>query len=243
MGILDTVLIIPLSASISLGVVLPGIVGTILIIFAVINLAKKKPIFNRKWLLRLCVGIVCFGLIFVLTVETLIIKEALSNESEDTQANFVIVLGCGIFEDGTLTLTLKKRLDAALVYMDRFPDSICVVAGGKGANEPYPEAQAMGEYLLSQGISDDKLLYESQSTSTKENLLYSSKIITDAYPNIDQTVAVVTSDFHIFRTKFLARRFGMQAIGIPSDTSWYLLLNTYMREFFGVLKSFVFDTV
>lgn len=243
LGILNTIILIPYSASISLGVVLPSIVGTIFILFAIVNLKKTKPIFKKKWLLNTLIVIVCIGIIFIMIVEVLIISEAINNESENIKSNFVIVLGCGIFQDGSLTLTLKKRLDAAIEYMNRFPYTICVVSGGKGPNEPFPEAQAMGEYLMSQGIDKDKILYEDKSTSTKENLLYSSKVISQNYPDIEQTVALVSSDFHIFRIKFLAKRFNMQGIGISCDTSWYLRLNCYMREFFGVIKSFVLDTV
>ena len=120
-------------------------------------------------------------------------------------AGFVIVLGCGIFPDGQLTLSLKNRLDAAYDYLKEHEGSLCIVSGGQGANEPVPEAQAMSAYLRSRGIHPDRILMEDRSDSTLRNLMYSREIMA-RYPMQPQTAAIVTSDFHVFRALMLAGR-------------------------------------
>jgi len=178
-----------------------------------------------------------------MVIESLIIVEANTSEADNTEMNFVVILGCGIFPDGSITLTLKNRLDAGIEYLNRYPDSIAIVSGGQGYSEPVPEALAMSDYLLSQGIAKQRILLEDKSTSTKENLIYSSAVMTKNYPNKAQTLALVSSDFHMFRVKFLSKRYSMQSIGIPCPTPWYIRLNTYLREFFAVIKSFIFDVI
>lgn len=241
LGILDTVMLIPVTSSVTLGMAAPGALGTALIIFAVVNLMKKKNFFKSKWLLRLIIIALAAAALFFFTIEAFIWNGAHTKEAGDTETNFVIVMGCGIFPDGSLTLTLKNRLDAAIEYLDRYPNAVCVVSGGQGSNEPMPEGRAMADYLIAQGISEQRVLSEERATSTKENLLFSYEIINDVYPEREKTAALVSSDFHIFRIKFLAKRFGMDAIGVPTETPWYIRINCYIREFFGVMKSFFLD--
>ncbi len=241
LGIIDTIALIPVTSSITLGMAFPAGFGTALIIFSIVNLKKKKPFFKNKVILRIVVGCVALCAIVFFTVEAFIWKEAHSKEAQGTQSNFVIVLGCGIFPDGSLTLALKNRLDAAYAYMQRYPNTVCVVSGGQGSNEPMPEGQAMAEYLIAKGINDGRVLREETATSTRENLLLSYDIIDEVYPEKDKTVAIVSSEFHMFRVKFLAERYGMNAISIPSQTSWYVRPNCYIREFFAVVKSFFLD--
>ena len=241
LGILDTILLIPVTSSVTLGMAFPAVFGLFLIAFSTVNLLKKQPIFKSRILRRILYAATAVAAVFFLTVEAFIWQGAHTKEAEDTKANFVIVLGCGIFPDGTLTLTLKNRLDAALEYMQKFPETICVVSGGQGANEPMTEAQAMSEYLEFKGIDESRIIREGQATSTQENLLYSFSHMDNLYPDREKSVALVSSDFHIFRIKFLAERYSMEAIGIPTDTPWYIRLNCYIREFFAVVKSFLFD--
>ncbi len=241
MGICDTMLLIPVTSSITLGMIAPTIIGIVLIAIGTLNLTKSKPIFKNKTLLKVIALSLTAGILFFSVIEAFIWAEAAADDKDDTQANFVIVLGCGIFPDGRLTLSLKKRLDAAYDYMQMHPMSVCVVSGGQGSNEPLPEGEAMAQYLLEKGIDESRILTELYATSTKQNLKYSYEIINEAYPQTEKTVAIVSSEFHMFRVKFLAKRYGMDAIGIPSPTAWYILPNCMIREFFAVIKSFFLD--
>ena len=241
LGVIDTMLLIPVTSSITLGMAFPAVMGIFLITFSIINLKKRKPFFKNKTLLTIIYIAVTACALFFLVIEAFIWQGAHSDKAQNTESNFVIVLGCGIFPDGRLTLALQNRLDAAYEYMQRYPEAICVVSGGQGSNEPIPEGQAMAEYLLGRGMSEERILREQKATSTKTNLLYSSEIIDENYPEAEKTVAVVSSDFHMFRVRFLSKRFGMDAIGIPAPTSWYIRPNCYIREFFAVIKSYLID--
>ena len=153
--------------------------------------------------------------------------------------DYLIVLGAQI--RGTrITNSLYKRLKTAETYLKENPDTLVIVSGGQGSGEDITEAQAMKEFLIENGIREDRILVEDKSTNTHENILYSKKLINRA----DAKVAVVTNGFHIFRSIGIAKKQGLenvQGLSAPSDP--ILLVNYYIREVFGVVKDFLFGNM
>ena len=86
------------------------------------------------------------------------------------------MLGARVKEH-TVSNSLKKRLDRAIVYAEENPYTILVLSGGKGPGEADSEAQVMYDYLVYNGVSPRQLLMESDSTSTVENIAYSKIVI------------------------------------------------------------------
>ena len=148
---------------------------------------------------------------------------------------FIIVLGAQI--QGTrVTLSLRRRLDAAVSYLEEHPDAVAVLSGGQGKGEAVSEAGAMGEYMRARGISPDRLLLEEKSTSTRENFAFSRSLI----PDRSAPVGVVTNNFHMYRAKEYARRTGYEdPRAIPAPSSPVLFLNYVTREFFAVWKMWI----
>lgn len=63
----------------------------------------------------------------------------------------VIVLGAGV--NGTEpSLSLRTRLDAALDYLERWPEIPVVLTGGQGYGEEITEAACMYAYLTEHGV-------------------------------------------------------------------------------------------
>jgi uncharacterized SAM-binding protein YcdF (DUF218 family) len=52
---------------------------------------------------------------------------------------------------------------------------------------------------------------------------------------------IITNDFHMFRSKILAGRAGLEAYGISSGTPWYIYPNVFLREYLAVFKSLLLD--
>lgn len=148
--------------------------------------------------------------------------------------DYLIVLGAQVREDGP-SAVLRYRLDAAADYMEKNADTICIVSGGKGHNEPYAEGTAMKEYLAAKGIDPARILVEDRSHNTVQNIQFSKKLM--ASP--DAPTAIVTNNFHVTRAMALARKQGLTnvfAIAAPSDLLF--LPNNVFREFFGLAKDF-----
>lgn len=174
---------------------------------------------------------ICFT-IFVI-IETIIIKNM--NSKPDDDCKYMIVLGCQI-RGNMITKSLRMRLDVAYEYANRNPEVIIIVSGGKGQGENTSEAEAMYSYLTQKGIDGSRIIKEEQSTNTDENMSYSVQFI----ENKEDKVAIVTSNFHIFRAKLLARAKGLGSISAAASPSDRILLVNYMvREAIGVVKDFV----
>ena len=62
----------------------------------------------------------------------------------------------------------------------------------------------MQRYLIKQGVPNDNILLEQQSTNTHTNFVYSKEIILEYFNNMPKMVCV-TSQFHILRALKLAK--------------------------------------
>ena len=130
---------------------------------------------------------------------------------------------------------LALRLDATLDYAADNPDTIFIVSGGQGSNEPCTEADAMKTYLETHGLSSDRILTEDQSTNTRENLIFSAELIPEG-----ATVGIITNGFHVCRSLHLADALGYEhAYGIPAKGDLITQPANLFREFFAVIKDYV----
>lgn len=152
--------------------------------------------------------------------------------------DYVVILGCRIRPDGSLYPLLRGRVDRAIEFVRNQEAktgkaAVFVPSGGKGIDEKLPEAEAMANYLLSCGVPENRILIENKSTTTRENMLFSKKLI-DALGRNCQ-VAFSTSNYHVFRGGLLAEKLGWKLEGMGSKTKWYYWPNAYMREFLGLI--------
>ena len=176
--------------------------------------------------------LVLFGLTFFLAVEGCVLSGF--SQRGEPELDYLIVLGAQVRKSGP-TRSLKYRLDAAYDYMIANEHTRCVVSGGQGCNEPDSEARIMCDYLVSKGISADRILLEDKSVNTMENIRNSSAFLNK---EVDH-VGIVTNNFHVFRAMHLSRRQGYQHIcAISAPSTRLYLLNNMTREFFGILKDF-----
>lgn len=140
-----------------------------------IHFYQKYPERVPLWLPVSFVTLCASGLMIVLVTQILIFGRIPA--AAEPSLDYVIVLGAKVKPDGSLSKTLKLRLDKALEYMKENPETMLVLSGAKGDAELCSEADAMETYLLGQGADPDHLLKEEQSFSTVENLAYSRVMI------------------------------------------------------------------
>ena len=148
----------------------------------------------------------------------------------------LIVLGCGIKEDRP-SLMMVTRLEATKEYLDAHEDAICVLSGGQGRDEDLPECDVMYNRLVSAGIDESRLIKEDKSASTRQNIEFSLKLLTDEQKN---NIAIVTNEFHEYRALEIAEKLGIDAAAVPAKTPWWSLPTFYLRELFGVMYEWVF---
>lgn len=182
-------------------------------------------------------------LIFIISfaiIESLIIIEGRKISTE--KVDCVIVLGARLYGDMP-SPALLERLKVAIKYLQNNKDIRVIVSGGQGPDEYVSEAYAMERYLMDNGIEGNRIIKEEKSTSTFENLKFSLNKFKKSNDKKNIKVMIVTNKYHIFRAKFLAKRFGVISYGLPAKIPPTIIIRSYIREYFAVIKSFFLDRV
>lgn len=174
------------------------------------------------------------GLVLFLAVEAMIVGSMF--QKPEPGLDYVVVLGAQV-KGSSPSQSLLYRIREAAEYLKENPETKAILSGGKGTGEKIPEAQCMRQELEKMGISRERLIEENQSTSTKENIVYSYKLILTDKEKDRIKVGIVTNDFHIYRgTAIAKKKMDGQIYGIPAKSNRFLQLNYMVREFLGIVK-------
>ena len=121
----------------------------------------------------------------------------------------------------------KPQENATLIVLG------CKVSGGMGEGEKISEAECMYRYLTKKGINSSRIIKEDKSTSTRENLRFSKKIIEEK--GLGNNIAIATSEYHQYRASQIAKSLGFSVGAVSGHTAWWLFPTFYMRELYGIL--------
>ena len=230
----NTIFLIPL-ITFNLGLAIMLVMGLVLlaygIFFNAVHAHTEKPLPKAfRWL---CVA----GLCFMAAVIAFLAGYGASDTATGTE-DAVIVLGAGL-EGETVTMPLYYRLDTAARYYEEIPDCVIVVTGGQGPYESITEALAMERFLVSRGVPADKIIKEEKATSTYENFVFSKELL-DQKLGEGYSACFITNKFHTYRAGCLAKIVGLNVTHEGAPMDWYLVPVMYLREFFAVVKMWVF---
>ena len=190
-------------------------------------LFAKRPTAAKR-LRSTITALLCLGLAALAAVECPIVLAARGSAAE---VDYIIVLGAGV-NGKEPSVSLRDRLEAALAYLNAYPESRAILSGGRGAGEAVSEAACMYAWLTERGIHKARLLQEDQARNTEENIRFSREMLPEGV-----RVGILTSDYHLYRAKMHAQKLGIQAVGIPARSSLPVLaLNYYFREAFAVAQ-------
>ncbi|MBP5603242.1 MAG: YdcF family protein [Treponema sp.] len=218
------------------------VLGAYLIFVAIYRIKTKHSFWSiwKKWIKLTVVSLGAIAAIISIINLTLILNPAVVGTDE--KAEHVILLGGGISKDGVLPKSVISRVEKAAEYLNKNPESICVVTGGTLDWLPYAEAPELKRQLIARGISADRILVEDQALDTIQNFQLSCKMLAE-FKNVtvqeilDTPTAVVTSRFHLRRSERLARRMGFTNIkGIPAKCPPVYIIHSYVREICAYVK-------
>ena len=172
--------------------------------------------------------LVCAGLIVFTIFEIPVVRDA--HTDTDAHPDTIIVLGAGV-NGSTPSLSMCNRLDAALGYLNANPAATVIVSGGQGPGEDITEARAMADYLTAHGIDSARIVQEDRSRTTRENLENSFAILRARGGDPADGVGIVTSEYHLYRAKRMARSLGADPSGIAAETTLKTMrVNYFIRE-------------
>ena len=121
---------------------------------------------------------------------------------------YIIILGGPLTSNLQPGAWLLSRLNTAIQYYKNIDknkkDNIkLIVTGGYTYDKKISEADVMKKYLVKHKIPENIIIKENQARNTIENAIYSKKLTILNKSTDDNNIVVITSDFHVPRSKII----------------------------------------
>ncbi len=178
---------------------------------------------KRKMLRTVLVVLLCFLVIgsgTLLVVNSYVKKVgegrilSAAQAAEMDGVDCILVLGCQVHADGSLSHMLRDRLTRALELYEMGAAPKLLMSGDHGRKE-YDEVGAMKQHAVEHGVPSEAVFMDHAGFSTYETV-YRAKEIFKA-----DKVIIVTQEYHLYRALYIANRLGIDAYGVSSDYHTY----------------------
>ena len=196
---------------------------------------------NKKWLKWTIIILLCLGLLGTITLiginchvksvaDSRIITAEQCMQLEDIDC--IIVLGCQVKEDGTLSHMLRDRLSRG-VELHQMGAAPKLLMSGDHGRKAYNEVGAMKQYAIDNGVPSEDVFMDHAGFSTYETV-YRAKEVFQA-----RRVIIVTQQYHLYRALYIADSLGLEAYGVSADHRTYAGQTMRdIREVFARVKDF-----
>lgn len=185
---------------------------------------------NKKIIIMIEAISFFIAIFFIFSLGSILFDIFQNKATPEIKNDYVVVLGAGLKENKPKKV-LKYRLDKAIKYYEKYPNTIFIVSGGQGKDEVVSESEAMKNYLISFGIPKKHIIQENKSKTTLENLKFSQKLI----PFTNKKIGVISSDFHMYRVKFFANSLNLNITPIYAHTPFKSKISLFIRETLAIM--------
>lgn len=179
---------------------------------------------KKRKALKITVIVLCslflLGLISVFAVNGYVVAKgkdriiSTDKAATITDVDCIIVLGCQVKEDGTLSHMLRDRLSRGVELYHAGAAPKLLMSGDHGRTN-YNEVGAMKQYAIDNGVPSQDVFMDHAGFSTYETM-YRAKEIFQA-----KKVIIVTQEYHLYRAVYIAQALGLEAYGVTSDQHTY----------------------
>ena len=163
------------------------------------------------------------------------VKEYILTEEQAAQLadmDCIMVLGCKVGADGTLSHMLEDRLRQGVALYNLGAAPKLLMTGDHGTVE-YDEVDAMKRYAVDAGIASQDVFMDHAGFSTYESV-YRAKEVFQV-----QRVIIVTQEYHLYRALMVARQMGLEAYGVAVNYRTYVgQTSRDVREVLARVKDF-----
>lgn len=192
-----------------------------------------KKHFKKILITCLSVGIVIFSINYYIVKSTE--DYVFTDMSQLPKVDAIIVLGAKVNNE-TLSYVLEDRLVAGVNIIYANKAQAILLSGDHGQKE-YDEVNSMRKYILRRNfnIQKEQIFMDHAGFDTYDSMFRAKEIF-----NIKSAI-IVTQDFHINRSVYIARNLGIEAYGFAVDESEYvesIRLNWRVRELLSRVKAF-----
>ena len=138
-----------------------------------------------------------------------------AGKDESHPADAIVVFGAAEY-NGAPSPVFKARLDHALELEDRDLAPAVITTGGPGGDPHFTEGGVARDYLIQQGVAEEKIFSETRGETTYESVIAVAQILEDRHA---RTCIAVSDGFHLYRIKVMFRALGITAYASPAPDS------------------------
>ena len=131
-----------------------------------------------------------------------------------TDVDCILVLGCGVRDDGTPSHMLEDRLRRGVELYHAKVSPKLLMSGDHG-REGYNEVGTMKQYAIDASVPSSDVFMDHAGFSTYESL-YRAKEIFGA-----KKIIIVSQEYHLSRALYIANELGLEAYGVAADYRSY----------------------
>ncbi|MBP5654049.1 MAG: YdcF family protein [Clostridiales bacterium] len=205
--------------------------------FGILSKGRSNLTMALGMILRCFIVLLCASILFF--AGKAISKSFIKN---DSPAQYAIVLGLAL-QNGKPTDNLISRIDTARDYIDKYPDSTLILAGGNADDSGRTEAKVMQELLEERGVAPDKMILVENAKTTRDIFTYITQMTDTSAP-----VVLISSDYHMDRASGIAGRAGFSNVmlypspspvsELPANIMWEIIAD--FLELPGQIMTFSF---
>lgn len=201
------------------------------------NFLKKV----KKYMIKLLIVLGILGVVLACSVIIINIhmcnsvKENIltTDECGTLDADCIIVLGAGIRPDGYPSWMLEDRI---LVGVDLYNIKAApkIIMSGDHGRVEYDEVNTMKNYAINSDVPSADIFMDHAGFETYDSI-YRAKEIFGA-----KKVVIVTQQYHLYRSLYIAKTLGLEAYGVSADLRNYGSGQIYreIREWLARIKSY-----
>ena len=183
------------------------------------KLRKLSKCFRILIMVCLCFILLAVLLVSVLNIYVKTVSGARILSIEEaanlSDVDCIIVLGCQVRPDGSLSDMLHDRLYRSVELYQEGVSEKLLVSGDHGHLD-YNEVGAMKQFATDNGVPSENVFMDHAGFSTYETM-YRAKEVFQA-----RKVVIVTQEYHLYRAIYIAKQLGMEAYGVSSDLRTYI---------------------
>ena len=126
----------------------------------------------------------------------------------------ILVLGCGVRDDGTPSHMLEDRLRRGVELYKAGAAPKLLMSGDHGRTN-YDEVNTMKQYAIDAGVPSEDVHMDHAGFSTYESMYRAADIF------CAEKILIVSQEYHLHRAIYLARALGLEAYGVAADYRTY----------------------
>jgi len=171
-------------------------------------------------------------LIFIATAISAVNVYRYGQRDEKRRTDAAIVLGAAAFGSDPSPV-LRERINHAILLYEQGYVGAIIFTGGQGSTGHASEGEISAQYARENGIPEEAILVEDESTNTIENLENAHEIGVDQ--NME-TFLIVSTPSHMKRVMGIVNDLGIEAYSSPTRTiqwiNWFTKTRAFLREVF-----------